>query len=305
MSFPSSTATPLKTSSTEKSVCIGRNELTSATQNELSEARERHVFPLNHLILADFTSQFRRCFQIWQLGGVNIGRFNHPIYCEIVVPPSFENKKSAEMAEADGLLTPWEAFWKYLASNQPSVLQLFKQFGGTKPRNQVFIPAEIAHARGWFFEQLFTRPQYMKALFVAFMGRRNTRLCAHCITTYTKTITAAREHVMFPFSECVSLPGAQQNDCANCIWVAASDCDYRRLPGYSSQAKDKGCINHPFAGVDSDKVDPDPPCPPMLTLKTAPRIACRFPYPMDCSKAEKKAAEKDVVEELTMKDVFI
>jgi hypothetical protein len=106
---------------------------------------------------------------------------------------------------------------------------------GDKART-VFIPAEHAHPHGYFFHVLAERPSRLRALFVAFYGKRNPRARAHCINSYTRTVTSAREHVLFPFHECISLSWYASSCCANCIWHEDATCSWSQWRDYLLEA---------------------------------------------------------------------
>lgn len=157
---------------------------------------------------------------------------------------------------------------------------------------QVLIPAELAHPSGWFFYKL-SRPECIKALFISFCGQRNPRMCTSCIQTYSCTLTSVKEHVLFPFHECISLPNATDGSCSNCVWNGsqAVDCEWRAFPGYRLKAKDKGVMTSPFAGKNWDQSVPDGKEPEFeyMNLRDAPRLLCDVPNPWDNKVLEGRA----------------
>ncbi|PHH80917.1 hypothetical protein CDD80_5837 [Ophiocordyceps camponoti-rufipedis] len=127
------------------------------------------------------------------------------------------------------------SFWDYFLDEHLSPSE--KQQHGSKliPRRIVCVPAELAHPQGYFFHHLIERhPEHIRAFAVAICGYRNPMKCQSCIATWCSTITHAREHVLFPFHECVSLQGVDGGSCANCIWngSTAETCEWRFLSGY-------------------------------------------------------------------------
>ncbi|KAL7939970.1 hypothetical protein V8C42DRAFT_349860 [Trichoderma barbatum] len=148
----------------------------------------------------------RECFEVWAVGGCVFGHLGLPIYAEIAFTDCFDpGSKLLEFAEK---LSPEAFFWENMFEKRPVDLQNARRLlDSGRRQNPVYIPAEIAHPRGWFFSAVQSRPQRAKALLVAFCGRANPRLCSHCIRSYSSTVTSAREHVLFPFHDCISTSG--------------------------------------------------------------------------------------------------
>lgn len=70
--------------------------------------------------------------------------------------------------------------------------------------NRECIPAEIACPDGYLIKRSSLH-RYRRGLFVAFYGQRNPFLCNHYKVLWETTLTSFREHVLFPFHNCVSL----------------------------------------------------------------------------------------------------
>lgn len=85
---------------------------------------------------------------------------------------------------------------------------------------------------------------------------------------------------MFPFLDCISIPGFKDNACANCVWSAhGATCEWAAFPGYQLKRTDKGSIDHPFMGClsDSTEVIAGPCLAPTLDGSNAPRLTHYWP----------------------------
>jgi hypothetical protein len=194
-----------------------------------------------------------------------------PIYCEVDFAETFEDANALPyVAQGD---TPEVHFWKVAFNRSANDLAFVMRFAHQETSNRVYIPAELAHPRGWFFQALFVRPERVKALFVAFYGQVNPRLYSHCIRSFTSTVNCVREHVLFPFHNCISLPGRWSGDCANCLWSAHADCSWRFYPGYQLQAGDNGCIDVPFQGRNWTPSSQGQQAANYLDSRVAPRLS--------------------------------
>ncbi|KAL6891918.1 hypothetical protein GGI43DRAFT_414540 [Trichoderma evansii] len=224
------------------------------------------------------------CIYVWSVGGVNIGRLNLPLYCEVDFAEVFPDDCSLPYVSPTD--SPEVHFWRVAFNRSAADLAFALRLVDEEPSNAVYIPAELAHPQGWFFHSLFLRPERVKALFVAFYGRANPRLCSHCIRSITSTVNCAREHVLFPFHDCISLPGRWGGDCANCLWSAHSDCSWRFYPGYQLCAEDRGCTDVCFHGRDWAPTSRGKQVASYLHSGVAPRLSRIFhevvDLPSDC-----------------------
>jgi hypothetical protein len=68
-----------------------------------------------------------------------------------------------------------------------------------------------------------------KSLLVASRGIINPSPCEECRRKYKSFSTDQGNPtaVMYPFFDCISLPGYFNDDCANCIWNTTTTCNYR------------------------------------------------------------------------------
>lgn len=137
------------------------------------------------------------------VGGSALGVNNRPIYAEADLIAQSE----AEVRQ----------FWRHFTADDPAFEDPINRTT-MADRRHVYIPAEMPHPRGSFYEALAARTEKSRALFAQFYGFRNPIMCGHCIQTWQGTITAERELVMFPSWGYVSLPGFVNGQCANCIW---------------------------------------------------------------------------------------
>ncbi|KAL7940508.1 hypothetical protein V8C42DRAFT_349442 [Trichoderma barbatum] len=196
---------------------------TTSCERSLDWRRRTDFAPLNPGSIPAHIA--RECFEVWTVGGCVFGHLGLPIYAEITFANCFDpDSKLLDFAEK---LSPEVFFWGNIFKQRPLDLQNAQHLlNSGRSRNAVYIPAEIAHPRGWFFSAVQSRPERAKALLVAFYGQVNPRLCSHCIRSYSSTVTSAREHVLFPFHDCISTSGYWHGDCANCLWSGRSDCSW-------------------------------------------------------------------------------
>lgn len=211
---------------------------------------------------------------IWMCGGAALDRLGYPLYVEI--------------AFAEGATV--KDIRDFLAAIQPhdaAFLDCVKRLG--KPSLPVFIPAEIAHPGGSFFSGLIPRPHRAKALVVAFYGTVNPRCCSHCIRSFTKSISATREHVLSPFSECVSFPPYFQGSCANCLWQSNGGCEWQTVTAYNRL----GPVDQMLRGKSLDaSLKPKNPdrSTGILHEESAPRITKNWPFDEGAARADASAA---------------
>ena len=157
--------------------------------------------------------------------------------------------------------------------------------------NPVYIPAEIAHPEGIFFDNLVSRPERLKAFFIACHGRQNPLMCKHCIRSYTKSVTSNNEHVLYPFHACLSISGFQDGSCANCVWNADSACEWRFLSNYQPKAVRGGPLDLSLAGhlANSTSSRSNSYFTGVLNRQSCPRITNKWPTK---DAAELKAIKK-------------
>lgn len=172
------------------------------------------------------------------LGGSGCDRNGFPLYVEVCFKDNRKIKDFLTRVHTpDGVMA---AFLSSL-SQKPSPAR-------------VLIPAELGHPKGAFFAALFLRPFRVKALTIALFGKVNAIMCLHCIDSFKATVTANREHVMFPFFECRSKSGFMSGSCANCVWNAHSACSSVLVP------------TEVLSTAESS-----------LSFRLAPRLTSRFP----------------------------
>lgn len=230
----------------------------------------------DHLLI--FLLQISEALDIWLIGGMNIGNLRVPIYAEIMFVSQHAPGSQFANSKRPPRYTFFETFRSSLGSLEMRAEAVLKVVELSGPRRQVYIPAEHAHPQGSFFVNLGVRRERICSLFVSFYGARNPRLCTSCIGTYTRTVTGAREHVLAPYSECVSFPGFSKGTCSNCLWHGYSDCSWRFFPGYQVSQSVHFLEDVALAGSESVEVlgqsgSKDLKNPPeVLSQATAPRI---------------------------------
>ena len=98
----------------------------------------------------------------------------------------------------------------------------------------VFVKIVNEGPLGNYMELISSRGGRAKGLFVQLYGTRNLNPCECCENRYLKSIrrfpqhrTETEVHVMWPFFECVSVPGFNYGVCGNCMYhLEEKDCSY-------------------------------------------------------------------------------
>ena len=122
-----------------------------------------------------------------------------PLYVELGFKPL---ARSEDKSPAHSLVSFFDNIMRLDAPFR-SIIQKY----ATVAPNPVYIPAEIAHPDGTFFENLISRTERLKAFFIACHGRQNPLIYRHCIRSYIKSVTSNNEHILYPFYACLSIPG--------------------------------------------------------------------------------------------------
>lgn len=147
----------------------------------------------------------------------------------------------------------------------------------------VYIPADFAHPRGHFFDQLIERRERWLALGVAFLGIRNPVLCSHCVKSYVANVSWNKEHIIFPFSACISIKGFKGGRCANCIWQRDGECEWEKVPGYLPTSTVEGPQSWPLQGKESLVQYPASYGIDQLNHESCPRVSHQYPAPGNSS----------------------
>lgn len=143
----------------------------------------------------------------------------------------------------------------------------------------VYIAAEFAHPLGYFFHQLPRRPERLKALLIAFIGRTNPVCCRSCVKSYKGTVTSNKEHILIPFATCCSEAGFMSGKCSNCAWNAYSHCEWELLPQYQARGSRNTPLDFPLLGAGTATTTPQPVSqfPDLLNRLTCPRVTQSWP----------------------------
>ncbi|KAH8656355.1 hypothetical protein BGZ61DRAFT_372557, partial [Ilyonectria robusta] len=81
----------------------------------------------------------------------------------------------------------------------------------------VFIPADWAYPRGYFFINLLSYLYLIKALIVAFVGVINPVICYYYICSYLLTTIHFNKYILTPFHAYILVPGYINRVYANCL----------------------------------------------------------------------------------------
>ncbi|KAM0321849.1 hypothetical protein ACHAQA_009854 [Verticillium albo-atrum] len=186
------------------------------------DANESHVLLSTHLAW-------------WALAGSE-GKDGEPLphYFELVFEPSvFEADCQADVIERFWRVmrqVNWNAndvslFLEASKSRKPSALS---GFSDQVFRRRVFVVRELGGPFGSFFIKVARRRLALLSLVVQGFGGVNLNPCEGCEESWRSTFSASDQvNVMYPYFQCVSLPG--HADCANCTYKE-NKCSFRDGP---------------------------------------------------------------------------
>ncbi|KAH6974118.1 hypothetical protein BKA56DRAFT_619066 [Ilyonectria sp. MPI-CAGE-AT-0026] len=231
--------------------------------------------------------RFHSTFSLWICNHAAVERIRRPKYLEL----AFREDLGHDMKELA------LGFWKDRI-NFPG----WKDFG--PPNNHgdtrsVYVPAELAHYRGYLVASIMGNTASATALFVMFYGLRNPRMCECCARKYATTTTESGEHVLGPFADCVSYSKALGGSCANCIWEGHQDCTWKFLNRYLPAMKLDELSELPMPGGIRRLVEVMTAAfrPGALNPTSCPRITCKLTG-LPLGPEDKEDAVKEANEEL-------
>ncbi|KAH6984183.1 hypothetical protein BKA56DRAFT_580631 [Ilyonectria sp. MPI-CAGE-AT-0026] len=206
-------------------------------------------------------------FDVWICSRLALDRLGCPMYVELAFQESpFKSLKMTALSFFHGVRFDDSIY-------QDGIKRL--EASGIRP---VYIAAEFAHPLGYFFHQLPRRPEYLKALLIAFAGRTNPVCCRGCVKSWKGTVTSNKEHILTPFATCCSIRGFMSGKCSNCVWNGYSGCEWELLPQYQSTGSRKNPIEHSLLGAGTEFTDPVPiQNPDLLNPQSCPRITRSWP----------------------------
>mgnify|MGYP002348747857 CR=1 FL=1 len=230
----------------------------------LPRARSRILSALDSLS-DQMIKQVHECLKVWICSRFALDRDGFPLYVELAFDDTGrENPKAIAKRFFERCGAP-DAVMRELISLIPN-----------RSLQTIYIPADFAHPRGWFFKQLITRPEHRKALGIALLGFRNPIFCRHCCQSYLTNISWNKEHILYPFSSCVSIKGFMGGKCANCVWHQ-KPCEWEFLSGYQPKSATEGPLDWPLQGKDTPKDPSDEVGIDQLNRVSCPRISCLYP----------------------------
>ncbi|KAJ4224921.1 hypothetical protein NW757_014310 [Fusarium falciforme] len=208
----------------------------------------------------------KECLRFWICSRMALDRDGNPLYVELAFadedggdPKQHATRFFSSIGRVDGGIK--------------TILDMIP----TTALQPVYIPADFAHPHGHFVDQLIDRRERWLALAVAFLGVRNPVLCSHCVKSYVANVSWNREHILFPFSACISIKGFQNSRCANCIWQRDTTCEWEKLPGYLATSATEGPQSWPLLGKESLVRRPGSYGVDQLNRASCPRVSCKYP----------------------------
>ncbi|KAH6985154.1 hypothetical protein EDB80DRAFT_898825 [Ilyonectria destructans] len=190
-------------------------------------------------------------FDVWICSRLALDRLGCPMYVELAFKETpAKSLKETALAFFNGIKMDDSVF-------RDGIKRL--EDGGIR---SVYIAAEFAHPLGYFFHQLPRRPERLKALLIAFIGRTNPVCCRSCVKSYKGTVTSNKEHILIPFATCCSEAGFMS--------VAAA---------VSGQRLTKHSLDFPLLGAGTATTAPQPVSqfPDLLNRLTCPRVTQSWP----------------------------
>jgi len=142
------------------------------------------------------------------------------LYCEVQFADAVQAGQSRAVVAQN--------FWNAIARG--NVLQLIKDRSNNGLfKRRVFVYVGYKGAFGCLAWKLLNRPQAGGALAVHGLGGRNAVPCKCCENNWASMRAGSDQVPTFvPFWECVSLPGAFQDACSNCLYhETQTSCCYR------------------------------------------------------------------------------
>ncbi|RTE69500.1 hypothetical protein BHE90_016116 [Fusarium euwallaceae] len=209
--------------------------------------------------------QVHECLKVWICSRFALDRDGFPLYVEL----AFDDQRGHDPKKLA------KRFFENCGAPDKVMLELVGLIS-KRPLQPIYIPADFAHPRGWFFKQLITRPEHRKALGIALLGHRNPILCRHCCQSYFTNTSWNKEHILYPFSNCVSIRGFMGGKCANCVWHQ-KPCEWEFMTGYQPKSAIEGPLDWPLLGKDTPANAPPEAGIDQLNPESCPRISCVYP----------------------------
>lgn len=235
--------------------------------------------------------RFHNTFSFWICNHAAVERIRRPKYLELAFREDLRDNMK-ELAVG---------FWKDTID-----FPGWKDFG--PPNNyedtrRVYVPAELAHYRGYLVASIMGNTASATALFVMFYGLSNPRMCECCANKYATTTTESGEHVLGPFADCVSYSKALGGSCANCIWEGHQDCTWKFLDRYLSAMRLDELSALPLPEESIRLVEDMTAAfrPGALNAMSCPRVTCKLTG-LPLGPEDKKDAVEEANEEIRAQD---
>jgi hypothetical protein len=155
-------------------------------------------------------------------------------------------------------------------------------------RRPIYMSAVDGGPLGWFMAQIIHDQSKARALLVAAYGNRNTVPCAHCEQHFLGCFQSLpgqdghihdggmKVHTIWPFFDCVSLPGYADGACANCILGGKGpDCRFARLEYVKDVKSLRASRRNSIDGAEADNRLLIPPrkVTPMNSPRAGPNLS--------------------------------
>ncbi len=177
---------------------------------------------------------FQSVLSVWYIDNTNIA-------VEWELPSGAENRKT---------LT---SLWGILAKEN----QVFRAFWGEHSDKLIASPRPVYIEKtgggpfGKYVAELVSRRDRAHGLFIQAYGHRNLNPCEQCVNRYRRSFLHIDldpgdfrlVHALWPFVECVSLPGYKGGTCGNCAFQLDGTCSFEddHCPEFAQSWRAEDC----------------------------------------------------------------
>ena len=146
--------------------------------------------------------------------------------------PRFDSKNSDKI----------EDFWKRMTRSNRTTSDYWMKNKKVLLRSSrpIYVEALGGGPLGKYLGEMVSRRDRSHGLFIHAYGHRNINPCSCCEQQYRRSYVNStgkdkRAHMLWPFPECVSLPGYKGGVCSNCAFQMYTGCSYQddNLPRFA------------------------------------------------------------------------